>query len=110
LSPAPLGGDVEGKPPELPQYLTSWREILIALGFKYNQEGKQKVSRLNESYSGPIKTPGQGMQPLVDKAKLLEWWPGLEAKAEEKQRRKQDAQATFASRHDFGRDTEADSI
>jgi len=89
-----------------PQYLTSWREILIALGFKNNREDKQKVSRLNKSYSGPIKTPGQGKQPFVKKAELLSWWAGLEAKVNETQQRKRDAQATLANQHDFGRDGE----
>ena len=97
---------VEGKPQTLPKYLTSWREILIALEFKNNREDKQKVSRLNKSYSGPIEIPGQGKQPFVDKAKLLDWWAGLEAKVKEGRQRKLDAQATVANRHDFGREGE----
>ena len=94
----------ESQPPA--KYLASWREILVALGFRNNRENKQKVSRLNKSYAGPIEIPGQGKQPFADKAKLLDWWAGLEEKVKESQQRKQDAQATVANRHDFGRDGE----
>jgi hypothetical protein len=87
----------------LPTHLASWREILITLGMHHNDEDKQKVSRLNKTYSGPITTPGQGKQPFVEKAKLLEWWRGLEAKALESQQRQRDAQATVSARHGYGR-------
>jgi hypothetical protein len=104
LPPVPLGVEVEGKPQTAMKYLTSWREILIALEFKNNREDKQKVSRLNKSYSGPIEIPGQGKQPFVDKAKLLEWWAGLETKVREDSERQRNAQATASNQHDFGRD------
>ena len=94
------------RPEAVAQYLTSWREILVALTLTNNQEDKQKVSRLNKSYSGPIKILGQGKQPFVDKAELLGWWTGLKEKVESELARQRDAQATVANRHDFGRDSE----
>jgi len=98
--------DVQRSSAVPPVYLNTWREILITLGLKNNREDKQKVSRLNRTYSGPINIPGQGKQPFVDKAKLLEWWASLEAKVKEARQREQDAQATIANRHDFHRDGE----
>ena len=86
--------------------LANWREILIALGMKFSTEDKQKVLRLNKTYSGPIVIPGQGKQPLVDKAQLLEWYNGLAAKFNAEQERKRDAQATVSVGHEYGRDGE----
>ena len=83
--------------------LTSWREILIALGYKHNEEDKQKVARLNKTYGGPITIPGQGKQPLADKTALLDWWNGLTAKAQTEQDRQRDARATVSAQYDFGR-------
>jgi hypothetical protein len=92
--------------PAVPVLLASWREILIALGLHDNKEDKGKLSRLNKTYAGPITIPGQGRQPLVEKAKLLEWYQGLAAKVQAKQDRQRDAQATVSARHDYGREGE----
>lgn len=88
------------------EYLTSWREILIALGMKDNAEDQGKVKRLSKRFSEgcPITIPKQGAQPKADKAKLLEWWNGLEQKFEESRRRERDRRATVAGQHPYGRD------
>ncbi len=106
-SDAAGGADGETAAPSAPAVLlASWREILITLGMKNNREDRQKVDRLNTTYGGPIKKSGQGRQPLVDKAKLIEWWNHLEATAQSDNRRR-DATATVAARHKYARDGEA---
>jgi hypothetical protein len=92
-------------PPVLPvpvQYLTSWREILVALGMKDNKEDQEKVKKLNKTYNGPIATPKQGAQPKVDKAKLIKWWNGLDQKFQDSQQRQRDTKATAAAQHPYG--------
>ena len=86
--------------------LTSWREILVALGMTYNSEDKQKVDRLNETFNGPIVKPGQGMQPFANKRKLLEWWNGLEATVQEQANRARDTEETVKGTHAYGREGE----
>jgi len=93
-------------PPDIPEYLANWREILVALGMKNNVEDKQKVFRLNKTYSGPIQIPGQGRQPFVEKMGLLKWWAGLKTKVQQSEQRQRDAQATVASGYNFSRDGE----
>lgn len=104
----PTLSEIAGPPWSLPEtpptYLATWREILVALGFKFNQEDKRKVARLNKTYSGPIEVPGQGKQPFVEKTSLLAWWKGLEATVRESQQRKVDTQATVANLYDYGHD------
>ena len=96
------GDSAAPQPADPKPLLASWREILVALEMKDNREDKQKVARLNETYNGPIVIPGQGRQPLVDKAKLIEWWNNLAviAQADNRQR---DAQATVGAKYDYGR-------
>ena len=103
------GGDAKhppqpATPPPAPvQLLATWRDILIALGMRNNSEDKQKVDRLNETYNGPIKKPGQGRQPLVGKAELIDWWNNLTVLAET-QNRTRDAKASVGSQHNYGRE------
>jgi hypothetical protein len=59
-------------------YLLSWREILGVVDLKNNEENRRRVRELTERYQGPIILPARGGQPKVNKAKLLEWWNGLE--------------------------------
>jgi len=92
-------------PPVLPipvQWLTNWREILVALSMKDNKEDQDKVKKLNKTYSGPIVIPKQGAQPKVDKLKLLEWGNGLEQKFRDEKQRQKDTQATAAAQHPYG--------
>jgi hypothetical protein len=91
-------------PDEPKKILASWREILVALGLKDNREDKQKVDRLNKAYSGPITIPGQGRQPIVDGAKLIEWWDNLAVMAQA-ENRERDAEATVGAQYDYGRDS-----
>ncbi|MCG2685354.1 MAG: hypothetical protein L6306_17255 [Planctomycetales bacterium] len=103
LSPAQPGKGGEGA--EVPcQYLTSWREIVIALGMKDNQEDKGKVKTLStKDPDCPIIIPKQGAQPKVKKVKLLAWWNGLEQKFQEAQQRERNKRATVAAQYSFSR-------
>ena len=83
--------------------LASWREILIALGMKNNREDKQKVSRLNKTYNGPIVIPGAGKQPIADRAKLIEWWNRLEIELHDRRNQARGTTADAESQHDYGR-------
>ena len=38
----------------------------------------------------------------MDKAKLLEWWNGLEQKFRDEKQRQRDAKATTAAQHPYG--------
>ena len=86
------------------QYLTSWRAILVALGMKSNAEDRERVRHLNATYEGPILIPKQGAQPKVDKAKLVEWWNGLEAQWTTGRQPGRDAQPTIEAQYSYGRD------
>ena len=103
---APPSADRREGPPKPPaplvKLLVNWPEILIALGMKNNREDKRNVSRLNKTYSGPITIPGQGKQPLVNRAELLEWWGGLAAMVKAEQERQRDARATVSAQHRYG--------
>lgn len=61
--------------PAVPKcYLFGWREILTAVGLPNNATNRERVSRLNELYEGPIIVPGQGSQPVATEARLFKWW------------------------------------
>jgi hypothetical protein len=66
--------------PKPKEYLVNWREIIDCLKKKFNAETKRQLADMNRKFDGPIKLPGQGGQPRVDKAKLLDWWNNLEIK------------------------------
>jgi hypothetical protein len=100
-TPKPEKSAITAPPAE---YLASWREILVALGMRDNDEDKQKVARLNKTYDGPITIPGQGRQPFAEKTKLLEWWNGLEAKIQAEKDRQRDTQATVSAQHNYARE------
>jgi hypothetical protein len=95
------GGGVDQTPKI---YLTNWRDILVALGHKgSNKEDRERVRNLNTQYGGPIIFPGQGAQPKVDKAKLIEWWNGLEAQWEVGFNRERDVMPTVSDQHSYGK-------
>jgi hypothetical protein len=96
-------GKQERTPAAPVQYLTNWREILVALGMKSNKEDREKVRNLNVQYGGPIVIPRQGAQPKVDKAKLVAWWNGLEAQWTVGYQRARDAKPTTDAQHPYGR-------
>ena len=93
-------------PPLPKEIIASWREIVIALGMRNNDEDKRKVERLNETYNGPIMKPGQGKQPIADKVKLLEWWNNLEKLVESQMDQARDARLTVQDTHAYGREGE----
>lgn len=98
-----MGGQ-PAKPPDAPvKYLTKWPEILIALGMKNNNEDRGRVKHANSQYNGPIVIPKQGAQPKVNKAKLIEWWNGLEAQWNTGYQRGRDAKPTADAQHPYGR-------
>jgi len=90
-------------PPAVPEYLTSWREILIALEMKNNKENRQRVSRLNDTYDGPIIPGSQGKQPFVHKQKLLEWYRNLEVQLQDQLNQAKGKSADAESQHNWGR-------
>jgi hypothetical protein len=88
------------------KYLLSWPEILLALDLDNNDLNRDRVKRMNDLYRGPIILPDQGGQPKVNKAKLIEWWNGLEI-LWMTQANPEGAQASAANRHNFGKTGEA---
>ena len=68
-----------------------------------NREDRDKVSRLSKSYDGPIRFPGQGKQPCVDKAKLIEWWNRLEIQLQDLVNQARGGKTDAESGHDYGR-------
>jgi hypothetical protein len=113
----PLNAHGDGPPPkiqrppdresgdqEVTRYLTSWREILIALGMRNDREDREKVRNLNTHYAGPIAIPKRGAQPKVDQEKLIAWWNGLEAQWTAGYQRGRDAKATAEVQLPYGRE------
>jgi hypothetical protein len=90
-------------PPVAPaKILASWGEILEALGLK--KQDREKVARLNRTRDGPIKPGRKGEQPIVNLAKLLEWWNRLTIEYEVGENRSRDAKPTTAASHEHGRE------
>ena len=110
LDPAPpaagsdLGDTKKDLPPNPKEYLTNWREILITLGHKSNDEDRDKVRSLNKQYNGPIVIPGRGSQPRVEKTTLLKWWNDLEIMFQDQANQKEGTRLAAESQHDYGRD------
>jgi hypothetical protein len=96
-----IGTPQELTPPKV--YLTNWGTILQALGKRDNKKERMQVRKLHEFHPGPIKMPGQGGQPKVEKSKLLEWWDGLEKRFWESEQKERDTTATVDSQHSYGR-------
>jgi hypothetical protein len=86
------------------QYLTSWRDILVALGMKNSNENREKLRNLNTQYAGPILTPKQGAQPKANRQKLIEWWNNLEAQWTVGHQRARDSKPTAGVQHSYGAD------
>ncbi len=86
------------------QYLFSWRDILGALDLKYDAERREQVSRVNETYGGPIVKGGKGEQPFADRDELRAWWDRLGEMVRDRQRREGDAEGTLSDQHPYGRD------
>jgi hypothetical protein len=102
------GAPTATKPAAAPSpavYLQSWSEILDSLEMKNTEVNRGRVRGANERFEGPINIPKQGGQPKANKAKLLEWWNGLEMRWEAGGAGQITA-ATLENRHNYGRDGE----
>jgi hypothetical protein len=102
---APPGTNPANSTTEAPSpatLLTSWGEILGALGLK--KQDREKVSRLNKTRGGPIKPGKRGQQPIVDRLQLLEWWNRLTIEYEVGENRNRDTGPTTAASYEHGRD------
>ncbi len=84
-------------------YLTSWREILNALGMKLTASFISKVRRLNLAYDGPIILGTKGKQPEVEKGDLLGWYDRIHIKYQAAVNQRRAAQETVAFQHPYGR-------
>lgn len=96
----------QSEPPKPIHWLLNWREILDALEWKNDEEGRRQIARLNKVHHGPIISTGRGGQPKVGKAELIEWWNGLRDKFDVIEKKKSDARSTVEDRYDYGRDGE----
>jgi hypothetical protein len=96
----------QGEPPKPIHWLLNWREILDALEWKNDEEGRRQIARLNKVHHGPIISTGRGGQPKVGKAELIEWWNRLRDKFEAIEKKNSDAQLTVEDRYDYSRDGE----
>jgi hypothetical protein len=90
--------------PEPKEYLDGWQSILVALGMKNNEAERRKVSRTNKEMGGPIIVPGRGSQPKVDRARLIEWWNGLEMRWQALDNQTQGARLEAEAQHNYGRE------
>ena len=87
--------------------LFGWHQILDALNNLSNDdENRNRVSRLNDSHSGPIIKGGQGKSPMVDADKLVLWWNSLEMLHAESAQRVTDKGATVSESYEYGRESE----
>jgi len=85
-------------------YLMTWVEILNALNLSNTFENKRRVRDANLLFDGPIIPPSKGSQPRVNKAKLLEWWNGLEDRFREIKQNQVDKQATVQEQYKYAKD------
>jgi len=89
-------------------YVIGWPEILDKLGLQDESERRNQVRRLNGEYDGPIISTGKGSSPRAERTKLISWWNGLEEKwqqqSDENIAAAEDAKATVAASHDYGRE------
>ena len=91
-------------PPATPpaKILASWSEILEALDLK--RKDRTKIARLNKTRGGPIKIGKRGQQPMVDHAKLRQWYDRLLIEYEAGENRARDAKPTTAANYEYGPD------
>jgi hypothetical protein len=99
--PLQVNEQVQQRPAVL---LLSWHDILHALERKNHRRERDRVRRLNIMTDGPIKLPGQGGQPTVDRDKLLAWWNDLEKHFQESEQKQVDTHATLQVQHNHGRE------
>ena len=105
----------EQQPPNVPKdYLSSWREILDALGKANNTTEQRRVRDAHAKFPGPIIMPTHGGQPKVVKGDLLVWWNGLEDRyreeATERDSVRADRSATVENQFDLGRGDHEETV
>lgn len=86
------------------QYAMNWREIVETLGMRNNTTSRTQVGGLNEFYNGPIIKGKRGQPPKVDKAKLIEWWNGLEDEFKRNESAAEAKAESVTQRYQHGRD------
>ena len=102
-SPQPAVSDAV--PDAVPKdWLTGWHAITSALKMKYAD--REKVKSLNTRFSGPITNKGPGTQPIVDRAKLIDWWDKLDQQQQELSNQQQGRRLSAETTHNFGRAAE----
>ena len=103
IIPAPVTAPPE--PSSMPKsWLTSWRDITAAVGRNYAD--RDTIKSLNERLAGPIASNGKGRSPMVDRAKLLEWWDQLDRKYQQSDNEQRGRRLSGESNHKYGRDGE----
>ena len=107
--------DGEQQPPNAPKiYLSSWRELLDALGKDNNTTEQRHVRAAHKKFPGPIIMPTHGGQPTVVKTDLLVWWNGLEDRYREEATVRDsllaDRSATLENQFDLGRGEHTETV
>ncbi len=107
--------DGEQQPPNAPKvYLSSWRELLDALGKDNNTTEQRRVRAAHKKFPGPIIMPTHGGQPTVVKTDLLVWWNGLEDRYHEEATVRDsllaDRSATLENQFDLGRGEHTETV
>jgi hypothetical protein len=88
-------------------YLNTWLDILKTLDLgPRNNADKAFVLRMNEQRDGPIQIGGRGERPMVDKAKLIEWWDKLDLQQADLEQRRDSRKRTVENSHPYGREGE----
>lgn len=86
------------------QLLFGWPAIADALKRTDDKSEREQLKNLNKNRNGPIVTPKQGGQPVVDRELLLEWWNNLYEEFHEIANRQRDRDATVEATHAYGKD------
>ena len=107
--------DGEQQPLNAPKvYLSSWRELLDALGKDNNTTERRHVRAAHKKFPGPIIMPTHGGQPTVVKTDLLVWWNGLEDRYREEATVRDsllaDRSATLENQFDLGRGEHTETV
>jgi hypothetical protein len=94
------------KPSSPRKYRFGWPDILNALELPNNDESRNRVKNLNAKHNGPIIVETKGSQPKADEARLISWWNGLEELWQAEVENKNNAAATVADTHKYGKNGE----
>lgn len=84
-------------------YLWGWVEIAKELGQKNDETFQRRLRDMHDRIPSPIVFRGQGSPPMVDRAKLIEWWNSLEERLQELTQMTSDRRATTKAAYPHGR-------